>query len=160
MIRHGYLELFADDPSDLTRATQLAGRTFELSQFLWEVLRWAPPARPAADLVYHASCHLQRGLGVDEAPRRLLEQACGGPPAELEPECCGFGGIFAVEHAAISRAMLARRIGQIEASGAQRVVGGDVGCLMHLEGGLRRKGSPVHCAHLAQILDRGSGTLK
>jgi len=153
MIRHGYPELFREAPEDLARAKEVAGRTFEFSEFLVEVLGWEPPRCPATGLVYHASCHLQRGLGVDAAPRLLLEQCCGAPVPALDSECCGFGGAFAAEHADISSAMLARRLEQIQASGAGRVVANDVGCLMHLEGGLRRAGSSVRCLHLAQVLD-------
>jgi L-lactate dehydrogenase complex protein LldE len=153
MIRHGYLELFQEEPETLARAKEIAGRTFEFSEFLVEMLGWEPPRHPSPGLIYHASCHLQRGLGVDAAPRRLLEQVCDTPVPALEAECCGFGGAFAAEHAEISSAMLARRLAQVHASGAKFVVAGDVGCLMHLEGGLRRAGSPIRCLHLAQVLD-------
>ena len=153
MIRHGYPELFRKAPEDLARAKEVAGRTFEFSEFLVEVLGWEPPRCPATGLVYHASCHLQRGLAVDTAPRRLLEHVGDAPVPALEAECCGFGGVFAAEHAEISSAMMARRLEQIQASGARLVVAGDAGCLMHLEGGLRRAGSSVRCLHLAQVLD-------
>jgi L-lactate dehydrogenase complex protein LldE len=76
----------------------------------------------------------------------------GASIVRLEPECCGFGGVFAIDEADISAAMLARRLGLIQASGARAVVGCDVSCLMQIEGGLRRRGSPVRCAHLAQVL--------
>jgi L-lactate dehydrogenase complex protein LldE len=158
MIRHGYPELFQDDRATLDRARRLAERTFELSEFLVDVLGWEPQRVDLGGLAYHAGCHLQRGLGVDDAPRRLLEGACGKAVPVLEPECCGFGGAFAVEHSEISSAMLDRRLAQIAHSEARRVVANDVGCLMHIEGGLRRRGSRVRCLHLAQVLDgRGEG---
>lgn len=161
MIRQGYPELFAGEPQAQSRAQRLAGRTYELSEFLVDVLGWEPPAQGGPPIVYHASCHLQRGLGVDAAPRRLLQAAFGAPIAVLPPECCGFGGAFAADHAEISAAMLERRLRQIEASGAARVVANDVGCLMHLEGGLRRRvGSEVRCAHLAQALEDDWGGLR
>jgi L-lactate dehydrogenase complex protein LldE len=161
MIRHGIPELLRDDPTNLERALRLARRSYELSEFLWEKTGWQPrPVSGAPRYVYHASCHLQRGLGVDDAPRRMLAMACGQPGAVLDPECCGFGGVFSVEHPEISEAMLARRLAQIEASGAERVVGCDVSCLMHLEGGLRRAGSPVRCLHLAQALIADWGGLR
>jgi L-lactate dehydrogenase complex protein LldE len=153
MIRHGYLELFQDEPKELARAKEVAARTFEFSEFLVDNLGWEPAHRPAVGILYHASCHLQRGLGVDAAPRQLLEQANGGPVPSLDSECCGFGGAFAAEHGDISSAMMARRIDQIQASGAYWVVANDIGCLMHLEGGLRRAGASVRCLHLAQVLD-------
>jgi L-lactate dehydrogenase complex protein LldE len=153
MIRHGYLELFRNDTAALERARRLADRTFEFSEFLVNVLGWEPPPRESGSLAYHAGCHLQRGLGVESAPRRLLESLCRTTVPALDPECCGFGGAFAAEHADISSAMLARRLEQISSCGAAHIVANDVGCLMHLEGGLRRCGSNVRCLHLAQVLD-------
>jgi L-lactate dehydrogenase complex protein LldE len=76
----------------------------------------------------------------------------GAEVQPLAPDCCGFGGVFAVDHEPISSEMLSRRLTQIEVSGAETVVACDVSCLMHIEGGLRKAGSSVRCAHLAQIL--------
>lgn len=160
MFRQGYPELFDGETEFRSRALRLAGRTYELSEFLVEVLDWEPAAQGGPAIVYHASCHLQRGLGVDAAPQRLLQAAFGGPVPTLAPECCGFGGAFAADHADISAAMLERRLQQIEATGAARVVANDVGCLMHLEGGLRRAASGVRCAHLAQALQGDWGGLR
>jgi L-lactate dehydrogenase complex protein LldE len=70
----------------------------------------------------------------------------------LSTECCGFGGVFAVDQPEISTEMLRRRIEQIQAVQSDAVVACDVSCLMHIEGGLRRIGSPIRCSHIAQIL--------
>ncbi len=153
MMRHGYLELFREDPVWGPRARALAQRTFELSEFLVDVRGMTDTgASFAGPLAYHPACHLLRGLGVDRQPKALLQAIEGAELHELPPDCCGFGGVFAVEEEPISSEMLARRLAQIEACGAQRVVACDVSCLMHLEGGLRRAGSPVRCSHLAQVL--------
>ncbi|MGD8812876.1 MAG: (Fe-S)-binding protein [Anaerolineales bacterium] len=153
MIRHGYLELFAHDGAWLAKAQALADRTYEFSQFLVDVqgiqcIDLDYPAR----LSYHPSCHLLRGLNVHRQPLSLLQSLHGVQVHTLSSECCGFGGVFAVDHEPISSEMLARRLQQIEASDAEIVVACDVSCLMHIEGGLRKKGSSVRCAHLAQIL--------
>ncbi len=153
MMRHGYLELFRDDPVWLPRAQALADRTYELSQFLVDVLSVTDVgATYPARLAYHPSCHLLRALGIDRQPLTLLRSVSVAEVHALPPDCCGFGGVFAVDHEPISSEMLARRLEQIQASGAETVVGCDVSCLMHLEGGLRKAGSSVRCAHLAQIL--------
>jgi L-lactate dehydrogenase complex protein LldE len=159
MLVHGYPQLFADDPAALQRARALAARTYEFSQFLVDVLRV-----DAADLgrrsafrgpaTYHASCHLLRGLGVRDAAIDLLRGVPGldyVPLREAE-ECCGFGGLFAVKHAAISAAMLDRKLENVRASGAPVVVAADMSCLMHIQGALARDRSPVRCLHLAQVL--------
>jgi L-lactate dehydrogenase complex protein LldE len=154
MIRHRYLELFADDPHWLQRSMRLAGRVWEFSEYLVDRLRYRPTPieTTSLPLAYHPSCHLQRGLGIDRQPLELL-RATGREVCILEPDCCGFGGVFSIDMPEISGAMLKRRLRQIADSGAGIVVAADVGCLMHLEGGLRRSGSPVRCLHIAQVLN-------
>ena len=166
MIRRRYPDLFAGEPEWLDRSHRLAGRVWEFSEYLVDRLgyRASHPGgdRPATDptvagrrVAYHASCHLLRDLGIDRQPRELLQSAANDA-IPLEPDCCGFGGVFAVDQPEISAGMLDHRLGQIRESGAEEVVAGDVGCLMHIEGALRRAGSPVRCRHLAQVLDGSS----
>lgn len=155
MIRHGYLELFADDPVWLPRAQALADRSFEFCEFLVDELGIVDVgAHWSGSIAYHPSCHLTRGLGVDRQPRALLAALQGAeivtlPKAE---ECCGFGGIFSVEHAAISTAMLERKIECIERSEAETIVTADTGCLLQINGGLNRKGLPRRVQHIAEVL--------
>ncbi len=172
MIRHGYPKLFAEDPADLERAQALADRTFEFSEFL---ARAHPAIRPQAKdadtghqnsagmdahaatptaqaaIAYHPSCHLLRTLGVDAEPKALL-RAANVPFSALDETCCGFGGLFAIDQPELSEALLTRKIEEIEAGGAQVVTGCDLSCLMHIEGGLRKRGSTVRCRHLAEVL--------
>lgn len=159
MIRHGYLELFRDSPEQLEKARALAGRTFELSEYLIDVWGGPPPGVSVRGrMVYHPSCHMLRGLGVDRQPMELLRTLEGVRIDRLSEDCCGFGGVFSLEQPELSTEMLARKIAEIEASGADTIVAGDVSCLMHIEGGLRRAGSSVRCLHLAQALTgRGAG---
>jgi L-lactate dehydrogenase complex protein LldE len=153
MLQHGYLELFAEDPLWYVRAERLASRTYEFSQFLVDVLGIVDlGSNFAGRIAYHPSCHLLRDLDVDQQPWSLLEAVGGAQISKLEPACCGFGGVFAVDHAKISTEMLKRKITEIEELHPQVVVGCDVSCLMQIEGGLRHRGSDIRCAHLAQIL--------
>ena len=153
MIRHRYLELFAQDAKMQRRARELAERTFELSEFLIDQLMIADLADPAPRFVaYFPSCHLLRGLGVDRQPIELLEAIPSSSVFRLEPDCCGFGGLFSIDHSPISNEMLTRSMQQIEEAGAEVVVGCDASCLMQIEGGLRRAGSSMRCSHLSQAL--------
>lgn len=159
MIIHYYPEVLAGDITYAAKAREIAQRTYEFSQFLVDVLGVSNlPARASGCLTYHASCHGLRGLGLKEQPRQLLGQVKGIEFKEL-PEaeaCCGFGGLFAVKMGDISGAILQRKLDNIEATGADTVVGGDVSCLMHIAGGLRRRGSRVRVKHLAEVLaERG-----
>lgn len=153
MLRHGYPELFQGDEQLLMRIDSLNQRTFELSEFLVNQLQVVNFGMGIdASIAYHPSCHLLRGIGVDREPKALLEHCSNSEVIYLDPDCCGFGGLFAIDQPEISGEMLLRKIEAIEKTGAQVVVGGDVSCLMQIEGGLRKVGSQVRCAHLAQVL--------
>jgi len=156
MIRQGYLELFKDDPQWLPRARSLAERTYEFSEFLVDVCGVADVgARWSGKLTYHPSCHLLRSLGVDRQPRLLLSQVKGAEIVELpeREDCCGFGGIFSIEHPELSAEFLKRKISNLQKTGAPTLVLGDAGCLLHLQGGLHRQGLDQTVLHLAQVLD-------
>ncbi|MSR47577.1 MAG: (Fe-S)-binding protein [Planctomycetes bacterium] len=108
----------------------------------------------AVRVAYHPSCHLARGLGIRDAPVELLKQVPGIDLAPLakSDECCGFGGLFSVKQPELSGAMLDAKCRAIEASGAAVVASCDAGCLLHLMGGLRRRGSTVRACHVAELL--------
>ncbi len=155
MIRHGYPELFADDPEWLPRAQAFSERTYEFTEFLVDELGITDVgARFPGTLTYHPSCHLLRGIGVDRQPRELLANVREATIVELPhaEECCGFGGVFSAEHPEISAEMLARKIANVEASGAPTVVTCDTGCLMNIGGGLHRQGKPQRVLHIAEVL--------
>ena len=153
MIRKEFSELFREDPQWQQRSQVLASRTYELSEFLVSVLGQTKfHASFDGRIAYHPSCHLLRGLGVQSQPLDLLNQVEGADVISLPPDCCGFGGVFAIDHAEISSEMLNHKLDTIESSDADVVVAADVSCLMQIEGGLRRRGSTIRCAHIAQII--------
>lgn len=151
MIAHHYIELFeGTDRAD--QADRVAGRTRELTQFLIDDLGVdASASCDGCSVAYHYSCHGLRGLGLEAQVDRLLE---GVDRVNLDgdKECCGFGGLFSIEMPAISAAIMDEKLDRVEASGADTLVAGDVSCLMHLEGGLRRRGSKVVVKHIAELL--------
>ena len=102
-------------------------------------------------MAYHYSCHGLRGLGLDVTADVLLENV-DRRDLDSDRECCGFGGVFSVEMPAVSAAIMNEKLDRVEASGADTLVGSDVSCLMHLEGGLRRRGSSIKVSHIAELL--------
>lgn len=159
MVRHGYAALF-DDSEERARAARLAERTFELSQFLVNVLRVEDVgARCDRRATYMPSCHAMRGLGVRDEPLRLLSQVRGLSlsPLANASDCCGFGGLFSVGQPAISGAMVDEKASCVQDSGAQLLIGTDMGCLMNVAGRLRARGSSIEVAHLAQVLEAVDG---
>lgn len=156
MVKHGYLELFREEPAWLERAQALAERVHEFSEYLVDVCGVTDlSARWEGKLSYHPSCHLLRGLGVDRQPRQLLSAVRGAQVVELpeREDCCGFGGIFSVEHPELSAEFLQRKIANLEKTGAPTLVVADTGCLMHLQGGLKRQGKPQRVVHIAEVLN-------
>jgi L-lactate dehydrogenase complex protein LldE len=150
MTRH-YRELFEGTDRE-HQAERIASRVRELSQFLVDDLGTDLKASCDGCLVaYHHSCHGLRGLGLRHQAEELLSDV---EMVELDgaEECCGFGGVFSVEMPAVSAAIMNEKLDRIEASGANTLVGGDVSCLMHLEGGLRRRNSKIAVKHLAEAL--------
>lgn len=155
MLRHGYADLFCDEPRWRERGQALEKKTCELSEFLVRRLgRVEVGARFAARVTYHDGCHALRGLGLREEPRRLLRAVEGLELVELEPSetCCGFGGMFAVDFADISTAMAEEKLAAIKRTGADFVVSSDAGCLMQIGGLLHRRGRRVQPLHLAELL--------
>ncbi len=154
-IKVHFPEMFEADAKWHARATALAAKTFELLSFLTDVCRWLPhDARLPGSFTYHDSCSGLRELGVMAQPRKLLAQVGG---LELRPldgntVCCGFGGTFCVKYPAISNAIVEEKARAITATGADLLLGGDLGCLMNMAGKLHRTGSPVRTFHAAEVL--------
>ena len=155
MVRHHYAELLRDDAVWLKRARKLANRVYEFSEYLVDVLGVdALGAHFTKRVTYHDSCHLLRGIGVHQQPRTLLQNVTGLDFVEMQDSdyCCGFGGSFSVKYPDISDAMVTDKVKNIMNSGADVVVGCDMGCLMNIQGKLSRLGSKVEVLHLAQVL--------
>jgi L-lactate dehydrogenase complex protein LldE len=137
------------------RAEAVAGRTYELSQLLVDVLRVEDVgAYYPHRVTYHPTCHSLRLLRVGDRPLRLLRHVAGLDLVELPDAevCCGFGGTFAVKNADTSTAMLADKMRNVLGTRAEVCTAGDSSCLMHIGGGLSRLRTGVRTVHLAEIL--------
>jgi L-lactate dehydrogenase complex protein LldE len=155
MVKNHYPPLFEDDPGMKERAEQVAARVYELSQFLVTVLRAHENGlRGSGRLTYHASCQLTRELGVREEPLQLLQSLEGArfTPLPDADRCCGFGGVFMAKLPEISTAMADEKAQAIIETGADTVVGCDLGCLMNVADAIKRRGSTVRAQHIAQVL--------
>ena len=142
----------------------MSSRVFEFTEFIVDVLGvtdLAPYCGSAGGMdsqrvTYHEACHLLRELGVDRQPRMLLASLPSVEVAGMEQAevCCGFGGTFSVKYPDISGAMLADKVDNVLASGADILTACDSSCLMQMAGGLEKRGANVGTAHVAQILDK------
>lgn len=151
-----YGELLAGEPEWAERAARISALSQDLASFLVGV-GWAPPegaASPVASLTWHDPCHLAHGMGVREAPRKLLKALKGANFQELPSAdaCCGGAGTYALFQPELSDALLGRKMASVAQSGASLVVTANPPCLMQLG---RLLGSPnqVGLMHLAELLE-------
>ncbi|WP_296811558.1 (Fe-S)-binding protein [Thiocapsa sp.] len=154
-IRHDYPVLFAADRDWRDRAEALAAKSWELTSFLVDTLGITQiHARFDGIATYHDSCSGLRGLGIKGQPRQLLAGVEGLTLREMTDSevCCGFGGTFCVGYPEISVKIVDDKIRNILATGADTLIGGDLGCLMNIAGRLSRIGSPVRVYHAAEVL--------
>lgn len=155
MLRKHYPALFEDDLDFGPIARDVAARTYELVSFLTDVLGVsAVHAAYPAKVTYHDSCSNLREMGTAGQVRGLLATVKGLELVEAEDRdvCCGFGGTFSIKFPDISNAMVTRKTALYEATGAEVVLGGDLGCLMNIAGKLSRQGSPIEVRHVAEVL--------
>ena len=155
MIREHYPSLLADDPLWSARATDLAGRCYELTSFLVDVLgQEVVRASFAHTVTYHDSCSGLRELGIRQQPRSLLATVSKLELREMDDTdvCCGFGGTFCVKFPDISERMVTDKAALVRQSGAATLLGGDLGCLLNISGRLSRLKIPVRVYHVAEVL--------
>ena len=154
MIKHHWSELFADQ-SDEERALAVAGRTYELTEFLVDVLdiRLQDLGQPTR-IAIHTSCSARREMGVADRIEALVGQLANVEVLEQErkAECCGFGGTFAVKQADVSGAMVNDKTTALRATGAEQVISQDCGCLMNIGGAFDHQGGGPRTRHIAEFL--------
>lgn len=155
MIKAHYPEALAGDPPWKARAEALAGRTHELLSYLVDVRGFRPEGvRLATTATYHDSCSGLRELDIHKQPRALLAAIEGltVTPLPGNDVCCGFGGTFCVKYPAISNAIVGEKIEAASSTGADLLLGGDLGCLMNMAGKAHRDGAKIRVMHAAEVI--------
>jgi L-lactate dehydrogenase complex protein LldE len=156
-VRHQHADVarLAGDAALAEAAQAVASKTWELSEFLVDVLGVTDVGAYFPHRVtWHPTCHSLRLLRVGQRPLQLLRAVEGIDLVELPDaeQCCGFGGTFALKNPAVSSAMLADKIAAMRRTGASYAAAGDASCLLHIGGGLSRLDTGIGTRHLAEIL--------
>lgn len=165
MMRHHWPELFAGDLEASHRARGIADRIYELGEFLLHVLKvdYAVMASAAVAnperVVLHTSCAARREMGTRSHGVALVDALPGVKRIEHEheSECCGFGGTFSLKHPDISGAMVRDKIASACATGCDRLVSADCGCLLNIGHAAAHENAPLAVEHLASFLWRRTG---
>lgn len=151
-----YRKIFAEDSKWQKEAEELANKSYELTQFLVDVLNVVDVKSTfKGKITYHPSCHMARILGVQDQPLKLLKNIQNAELIELplEYDCCGFGGTFSIDNSAISGEMAKEKSKYVSETGANYLVGGDAACLLNIGGMMKREGKNVKVAHITEILN-------
>ena len=154
-IKLHFPELLAEDPPDMrTKTHDVAEKTYELTQFLTTVANADISAEFQSSCTYHDSCAGFRELGIRSSPRALMGKVSGLSLTECNDStaCCGFGGTFCVKYPQISVHIATEKARNIQQTGANTLLGGDLGCLMNIAGTLSRQGSDIRVLHVAEVL--------
>jgi len=154
-VKHHYPELLCDEPDYAQRAEELAGRIYELSQYIVDVLGLEDVgASFQGKVTYHESCHILRGLGISDQPKRLITAAKGVEfmPLNNADRCCGFGGEFANNYPDISEEMVKDKVNNYISSKADLLVLCEPGCMLNIGGYLSRNRPDKKVMHIASFL--------
>ena len=155
VVKYQYQELFSDEPEWFRRAEELSPRVYELSQYIVDVLGVEDVgASFEGKVTYHECCHVLRGLGVSEQPKKLIRAVDGAElvPLNLAEVCCGFGGEFSKNYPEISDAMVEEKAANYIDSGADLLVLCEPGCLLNIGGYLSRNHPEKEAVHIASFL--------
>ena len=156
MVCHHYATLLTERRAE---AGSVAARTFELTQYLVDVLGVDDiGARLDSTVTVHDACHGLRNLGLGGGMRWLLERAGATLVEMTEPDtCCGFGGVFSIAYPEVSIRLADAKLEHAAATSARYVVSTDLACLMHLDGRRRKLGraGPPEPVHIADLLASG-----
>jgi len=157
MIRNSY-DLLFQNSSFHNKYRQLQKKTFELSEFLVDVLKVTQlGSRFQGKVTYMDSCHALNHCRISEQPRTLLSNVEGLELVEIKKgdECCGFGGVFATMFEPISVKMAQNKIDNVLESGAKYIVSTDYTCLIHLDSYIKKQNINLEVLHLADVLASG-----
>lgn len=155
MVKYHYPKLLEDEPDWHDRAKVIAGRIYELSQYIVDKLGVADVgASFEGKVAFHESCHVLRGLGVSDEPKKLIANVKGADCMELNNSttCCGFGGEFSVNYPEISEAMVRDKARNFINTGAEILLLCEPGCLLNIRGYLHRNHPGLRAMHLASFL--------
>ncbi len=154
MIRNHFAELFKKDLLE-KEAQSFANRTFELTEFLVNVLKIKLEDKGSPiKTTWHSSCHAKREMGIGDSPKELLGQLKNVELVDLkrEEECCGFGGAFSIKEKHISASMVKDKVDDIIKTEADLLLGGDCGCLLNISGALKHSGNNIKYLHIAEFI--------
>ncbi len=152
-LKHSYGQILSDDKEFSKASLDFTNKIIDFSSFVYNILGMDKFSQSNEKVTYHASCHLCRGLGVSEAPRKLIEKTAVYTPCAEEDVCCGFGGTYSLKFPEISATLLENKLNNIEKTMATRLVVDCPGCVMQLRGGAEKRDNGLQVTHISELLE-------
>ncbi len=154
-LKHKYGHLLEDKRGEIQRVRAFTDKITDFSSFVRDTLGLGADSfvNNGEKVAYHAACHLCRGLDVHAAPRDLIAASAEYVQSAEEEVCCGFGGSYSVKFPKVSANILAKKLENVSASGAERLVADCPGCVMQLRGGAEKKGLKLKVTHISELLN-------
>jgi glycolate oxidase iron-sulfur subunit len=153
-----YPHMFHTDPVMQSLAEKLAKKTYEISEFLVDVVKFRKDNLGPVNVTVtmHDPCHMARGIKVINQPRELLKAIPGLKFVEMkEPaRCCGSGGSFSLANYELSRKINDRKVADIASTAADIVATSCGTCRMHISDGLIQNNMNQDVVHVMQLLDK------
>ncbi|GAB5467424.1 MAG: glycolate oxidase subunit GlcF [Rhodospirillales bacterium] len=146
--------MLREDPAWAERAERISTMTKDISEVMTEIgLKDPLPGRGGLALAYHSACSLQHGQQVKEPPKALLRKA-GFTLHEIAEGhlCCGSAGTYNLMQPQIAGQLRDRKVANIEATGAQAIATGNIGCMTQIA-----TGTSLPIAHSVAFLDWATG---
>jgi glycolate oxidase iron-sulfur subunit len=149
-----YAHILPEESHD--RAVDFVSKVKDISEFLVALGPIAPRGRLPMKVAYHDACHLCHGQQIRSQPRALLAMIPGVELVPLDESeiCCGAAGTYNLTQPEMSERLGKRKMDRIEATGADMVVTGNVGCIMQIARKIKERGSPIEIAHPVDLLDQ------
>jgi len=154
LIRNSY-DLLFQNSSFHNKYRNLQKQTFEFSEFLVDVLKKDNfDAKLSGNAFYMPACQARNVCKIKTQPLQLLKNVDGLNLVDIDFEngCCGFGGMFAVHHQAISIHMGENILNKVKDAGAQMIISTDYSCLLHLNAICVKQNYPIKVLHIADVL--------
>jgi glycolate oxidase iron-sulfur subunit len=148
---YGYM--LRDDPAYADKAARVSALARDITEYLATLTLPEPSISPDLTVAYHSACSMQHGQNITSQPKDLLKAAGFAVREPVEAHlCCGSAGTYNILQAGIATRLRERKVGHLEATGADCIAAGNVGCITQIG-----QGSRLPAVHTVKLLDWAYG---
>jgi glycolate oxidase iron-sulfur subunit len=146
--------LFKDDSVWGEKAARIGALAKDVTEVMTDLELAAPVIDSLPVVAYHSACSMQHGQKILDEPKKLLSDA-GFQVRQVAKEghiCCGSAGTYNLLQPELSGQLRERKVANLEATGADLIAAGNIGCMVHIA-----EGTKVPVVHTVELLDWATG---